>query len=74
MNRWAMGNPMASYKSVGENNNMSVAPGQLILSRFHAHIVGAEPTGIDYAVANFTPLPSSNWETVAQGPRRARPR
>ena len=29
MNRWAMGNPMASYKSVGENNNMSVEPGQM---------------------------------------------
>ena len=58
-------NLMASYKSAGEKKNKSVAPRQLILSRGHALILGEEPTGINYAFANFTTLPCSNWETVS---------
>ncbi len=29
---------------------------------------GAEPTGVEFSVTNFIPLPCPGWETVSQGP------
>ena len=37
----------------------------------HAHLPGAEPTGYDYSVANFIPLPITHFHTLPEAAKSA---
>jgi hypothetical protein len=38
----------------------------------HKQLLTAEPTGVEFSVTNFLPLPWTLWHTVSKRPSRAR--